>query len=143
MESRAAQSQRESPTHTSTQQTPDGSTKPSQRTLTTAIGRAKMRGVVLVCLLVCAVLLLAKQGEGHVTFFSPKQMKEMEALAKQKELGARSEDGTPEETSDQPVPQEEPLAQGTEVELSIKLSAEQLEHVTQEIIKDALENGAA
>ncbi|XP_063067015.1 motilin-like [Engraulis encrasicolus] len=109
-----------------------------------------MRGVILVCLMVCAVLLLAKQGEGHVTFFSPKQMKTMEMEAKQKELGARSEDGTPEDTSVQPVPQEEmvpepqpePAAQGTEVEIAIKLSAEQLEHITQGLIKDALEHGA-
>lgn len=38
----------------------------------------KMRGAVLGCLLlVCAVLLLTEQAEGHVTFFSPKEMREM------------------------------------------------------------------
>lgn len=102
-----------------------------------------MRGAVLGCLLlVCAVLLLTEQAEGHVTFFSPKEMREMVEKAKQK--GARSEDGTPEETSVQPLPQvEEPQVPATEVEISIKLTAEQLEHVTKEVIKDALENGAA
>lgn len=33
------------------------------------------------------------------------------------------------------------IMKATEVEISIKLTAEQLEHVTKEVIKDALENG--
>ncbi|KAG5272856.1 hypothetical protein AALO_G00170050 [Alosa alosa] len=49
-----------------------------QCTPTTATGTVKMRGAVLGCLLlVCAVLLLVEQAEGHITFFSPQQMEEM------------------------------------------------------------------
>ncbi|XP_041916249.1 motilin-like [Alosa alosa] len=100
-----------------------------------------MRGAVLGCLLlVCAVLLLVEQAEGHITFFSPQQMEEMRLKGK----GPRSEDKTPEETSVQPLPlEEDPQVHGTEVEISIKLTADQLEHVTKEIVKDALEIGAA
>ncbi|XP_062409575.1 motilin-like [Sardina pilchardus] len=97
-----------------------------------------MRGAVLGCLLlVCAVVLLVEQAEGHITFFS---LKEMENMRKK----VRSTEETPEDRSVQPLPlEEEPLAQDSGVEISIKLTADQLEHVTKEIVKDAMEIGAA
>ncbi|XP_030623878.1 motilin-like [Chanos chanos] len=90
-----------------------------------------MRGTVAACMVVvCVVALLAEQAEGHFTFFSPKEMRVMKEREGKKDVEPRSEDGMFEETSVSPIPEEDRSASpGQTVEIGVKLTAKQLEHV--------------
>lgn len=92
-----------------------------------------MRGcVVLACLLV----LLVERTEGHITFFSPKEMKWMREREGRKDMEPRSEDAQFEEVTGQQLPQDKT------VEISLRLSPKQLDHVTpvlEEIIHEIVE----
>lgn len=102
-----------------------------------------MRGAVAGCLvLVCLVALLAERTEGHITFFSPKEM----MLLKQeregrKDMEPRSEDGQFEEVTVQQLPQAGGNPDKT-VEIAVRLSPKQLDHVApvlEEIIHEMVE----
>ncbi|KAK1901586.1 Ghrelin [Dissostichus eleginoides] len=88
-----------------------------------------MRGAVTGCLvLACLVVLLAERTEGHITFFSPKEMMLMKEREGRKDMEPRSEDGQFEEDKT--------------VEIAIRLSPEQLAQVApvlEEIIHDIVE----
>ncbi|KAJ4927231.1 hypothetical protein JOQ06_014966 [Pogonophryne albipinna] len=100
-----------------------------------------MRGAVTGCLvLACLVVLLAERTEGHITFFSPKEMMLMKEREGRKE--PRSEDGQFEEVTVQQLPEVEHGNPDKTVEIAIRLSPEQLAQVApvlEEIIHDIVE----
>ncbi|XP_035812680.1 motilin-like [Amphiprion ocellaris] len=107
-----------------------------------------MRGAVAGCvLLVCLVALLVERTEGHITFFSPKEMKLMKEREGRKDMAPRSEDGQFEEVTVQQVPQMERSGnQDKTVEIAVRLSPTQLDHVApvlEEIIHEIVEHQKA
>ncbi|XP_034536254.1 uncharacterized protein mlnl [Notolabrus celidotus] len=96
-----------------------------------------MRGAVAGCVvLVCLVALLAERAEGHITFFSPKEMMLMKEREGRKDMEPRSEDLQFEEVTAQQPPQEKT------VEIAIRLSPKQLDQVApvlEEIIHEIAE----
>ncbi|XP_056266902.1 motilin-like [Pseudoliparis swirei] len=81
------------------------------------------------CLAVaCTLLLLAELSEGHITFFSPK---EMMLMKERKDMEPRSEDGQFEEVTGQQLPRLERGGNPDQtVEIAVRLSPKQLDHVT-------------
>nr|XP_046240372.1 motilin-like [Scatophagus argus] len=97
-----------------------------------------MRGAVAGCvLLACLVALLAESSEGHITFFSPKELRLLKQEQEgRKDMEPRSDDGQFEEVTVQQLPQDKT------VEISIRLTPKQLDHVTpvlEEIIHEIVE----
>lgn len=79
-------------------------------------------------MLACMVVLLAERTEGHITFFSPKEMMLMKG---KKEMEPRSEDSQFEEVTVQQLPQLEHGGNPDKtVEIAVHLSPKQLDHVT-------------
>ncbi|XP_042357853.1 motilin-like isoform X2 [Plectropomus leopardus] len=104
-----------------------------------------MRGAVAGCLvLACLVALLAERTEGHITFFSPKEMIEMRGREGRKDMEPRSEDGQFEEVTDQQPPQVELGGNPDKtVEIAVHLSRKQLDDVApmlKDIIHEAVED---
>ncbi|KAG7229766.1 hypothetical protein INR49_012562 [Caranx melampygus] len=93
--------------------------------------RMSMRGAVTGCVvLVCLVALLAERTEGHITFFSPKEMMQMKEQKSRKDMETRSEEGQFEEVTIQQLPQEEQVETPDKtVEIAVRLSPKQLDHV--------------
>ncbi|XP_039468808.1 motilin-like isoform X1 [Oreochromis aureus] len=91
-----------------------------------------MRGAVAGCVvLVCLMALLVQRTEGHITFFSPKELMLMKEREGRKDMEPRSEDGQFEEVTVQQVPQTERGGNPEKiVENSVRLSPKQLDHVT-------------
>ncbi|XP_075951998.1 motilin-like isoform X2 [Anarhichas minor] len=91
-----------------------------------------MRRAVIGCLvLACLMALLAERTEGHITFFSPKEMMLMKEREGRKDMAPRSEDGQFEEVTVQQLPQLERGGNPDKtVEIAIRLSPKQLDHVT-------------
>ncbi|XP_034440627.1 uncharacterized protein mlnl isoform X2 [Hippoglossus hippoglossus] len=106
-----------------------------------------MRGAVAGCLvLVCLVALLAERTEGHITFFSLKEMKQMRDREGTKDLGPRSEDSQLEPVTVPELPQVEHDGNPDKtVEFTVRLSPKQLDHVApvlEEYIEEILEEKA-
>ncbi|XP_070758383.1 motilin-like isoform X1 [Enoplosus armatus] len=106
--------------------------------------RMSMRGAVAGCLvLACLVALLAERTEGHITFFSPKEMMLMKEREGRKDMEPRSEDGQFEEVTVQQLPQVERGGNPDKtVEIAVRLSPKQLDHVApvlEEIIHEIVE----
>ncbi|XP_060926643.1 motilin-like [Limanda limanda] len=106
-----------------------------------------MRGAVAGCLvLVCLVALLAERTEGHITFFSLKEMKQMRDREGTKDLGPRSEDSQLEPVTVPELPQVEQDGNPDKtVEFTVRLSPKQLDHVApviEEYIEEILEEKA-
>ncbi|XP_029682444.1 motilin-like isoform X2 [Takifugu rubripes] len=99
-----------------------------------------MRGAVTGCLvLVCLLVLLAERAEGHITFFSPKEMMVLKEQEGKKFVEPRSEDEQFEEVTVQQLPQDKT---DKTVAIAIHLSPQQLDHavpVLEEIIKEMVE----
>ncbi|XP_035487732.1 motilin-like [Scophthalmus maximus] len=101
-----------------------------------------MRGAVAGCvLLACLAALLTERTEGHITFFSPKEMMLMKEREGRKDMEPRSEDGQFEEVTVQQLP---PVEHGDDktVEIAVRLSPKQLDHVApvlEEIIHEIAE----
>ncbi|KAM6947549.1 motilin-like isoform 2-T2 [Lycodopsis pacificus] len=94
-----------------------------------------MRRAVIGCLvLACLMALLAERTEGHITFFSPKEMMLMKESEGKKDMAPRSEDGQFQEVPVQQLPQLEhgghPGNPDKTVEIAVRLSPKQLDHVT-------------
>ncbi|XP_068449598.1 motilin-like [Clinocottus analis] len=86
------------------------------------------RAVTGCLVLACMVALLAERTEGHITFFSPK---EMMLMKERKDMEPRSEDGQFEEVTVQQLPQVERGGNPEKtVEIAVRLSPKQLDHVT-------------
>ncbi|CAJ1051516.1 motilin-like isoform X2 [Xyrichtys novacula] len=69
-----------------------------------------MRGAVAGCMvLACLVALLAERTEGHITFFSPKELMEMKEREDRKDMAPRSEDSQP---GDVTTPDNPPVENG-------------------------------
>ncbi|XP_056301958.1 motilin-like [Danio aesculapii] len=78
-----------------------------------------MRGSVTGCLLlICVVTLLAEQAEGHIAFFSPKEMRELREKEGRKDADSRAEGLLVDETSP-----EEDGGDLTPIEIGLKLTA--------------------
>ncbi|KAM9410537.1 motilin-like isoform 2-T3 [Pholidichthys leucotaenia] len=100
-----------------------------------------MRGAVVGCVsLVCLVALLVETVEGHITFFSPKELQMMKDREGRKNMEPRSEDGQSEEVTVQQVPQVEHGGNSEKtVEIAVRLPPKQLDHVApvlEEIIRE-------
>ncbi|XP_040015257.1 motilin-like isoform X2 [Xiphias gladius] len=93
--------------------------------------RMSMRGAVAGCVvLACLVALLAERTEGHITFFSPKEMMLMKEREGRKDMEPRSEDGQFEEVTIQQSSQVERGGNPDKtVEIAVRLSPKQLDHV--------------
>ncbi|XP_070693959.1 motilin-like [Pempheris klunzingeri] len=103
-----------------------------------------MRRAVAGCaVLACLVALLAERTEGHITFFSPKEMMLMKEREGRKDMEPRSEDGQFEEVTVQQLPQVERGGNPDKtVEIAVRLSPKQLDHVApvlEEIIHEIVE----
>ncbi|XP_069009096.1 motilin-like [Embiotoca jacksoni] len=100
-----------------------------------------MRGAVAGCvMLACLVALLLERTEGHITFFSPREMMLMKEREGKKE--PRSDDGQFEEVTVQQLPQMENGNPDKTVEIAVRLSPKQLDHVApmlEEIIHEIVE----
>ncbi|XP_037535120.1 motilin-like [Nematolebias whitei] len=103
-----------------------------------------MRGAVVGCVvLACLAVLLVERTEGHITFFSPKEILLMKEREGKKDTEPRSEDGQFEEVTIQQAPRmerdgnpENPL------KLDIRRSTKQLDHMDpllNQIIHDIVE----
>ncbi|CAG5983301.1 motilin-like [Menidia menidia] len=90
-----------------------------------------MRRAVAGCMvLVCLVGLLVERTEGHITFFSPKEMLLMKEREGRKDMEPRSEDGQFEEVSTRQLPQVERDGNPDKtMEIAVRLSPKQLDHV--------------
>ncbi|XP_035653383.1 motilin-like [Oncorhynchus keta] len=105
-----------------------------------------MRGAVTGCVvLVCLVAMLHERAEGHFSFFSPKEMRELKALQDKlgrKDMEPRSEDGQFQDVTIQQLPEDDGGTPGKTVEISVRLTAKQLEHVApvlEDIIHEMVE----
>ncbi|KAK6321015.1 hypothetical protein J4Q44_G00079910 [Coregonus suidteri] len=105
-----------------------------------------MHGAVTGCVvLVCLVAMLGERAEGHFSFFSPKEMREMKALQDKlgrKEMKPRSGDGQFQDVTIQQLPEDDGGTPEKTVEISVRLTAKQLEHVApvlEEIIHEMVE----
>ncbi|KAK0148431.1 hypothetical protein N1851_011236 [Merluccius polli] len=108
-------------------------------------GNMSIRGAVGGCVLaVCLVAMMVESTEGHITFFSPREMMLMKEREGKKVMEPRSEDGQFQEASLPQLPEtvsvENP--QDRTIEIAVRLSAQQLYHVTpvlEEIIREIAE----
>ncbi|XP_061687289.1 motilin-like isoform X2 [Syngnathoides biaculeatus] len=93
--------------------------------------RMGMRGAVSGCVvLACLAALLVERTQGHITFFSPKEMMLMKEREGRKDMEPRSEDGQFEEVALQQLPQTEHGANPDKtVDIAVRLSPKQLDHV--------------
>ncbi|XP_071015433.1 motilin-like [Oncorhynchus clarkii lewisi] len=102
-----------------------------------------MRGAVTGCVvLVCLVAMLHERAEGHFSFFSPKEMREMKDKLGRKDMEPRSEDGQFQDVTNQQLPEDDGGTHGKTVEISVRLTAKQLEHVApvlEDIIHEMVE----
>ncbi|KAK9529353.1 hypothetical protein VZT92_013452 [Zoarces viviparus] len=91
-----------------------------------------MRRAVIGCLvLACLMALLAERTEGHITFFSPKEMMLMKDREVRKDMAPRSEDRQFEEVTVKQLPQLEDGGNPDKtVGIAVRLSPKQLDHVT-------------
>ncbi|XP_037107930.1 motilin-like [Syngnathus acus] len=98
---------------------------------TTPLSGLSMRGAVAVCVvLACLVALLVERTQGHITFFSPKEMMLMKEREGRKDMEPRSEDGQFEEVAVQQLPQVEHGGNPDKtVDITVRLSPKQLDHV--------------
>ncbi|KAJ3603339.1 hypothetical protein NHX12_031081 [Muraenolepis orangiensis] len=99
-------------------------------------------GAVGVCvLLLCLAAMMVETTEGHITFFSPKEMMLMREREGKKTMEPRSEDDQMvQEASVPQLPETDP--QDGTIEIAVRLSAQQLYHVTpvlKEIIREIAE----
>ncbi|XP_061583802.1 motilin-like isoform X2 [Cololabis saira] len=86
-----------------------------------------MRGAVASCVvLVCLVALLVERTEGHITFFSPKEMMLMKEREGRKDMEPRSEHDQSEE---QLAKMGRDGSPGRTLEVSVRLSPKQLDQV--------------
>ncbi|XP_056114374.1 motilin-like [Rhinichthys klamathensis goyatoka] len=75
-----------------------------------------MRGAVTGCLvLLYIVALQADQADGHITFFSPKEMRELREKEGRKDADPQAEEVLIDETGGEPV--------GQPIEIGVKLTA--------------------
>ncbi|XP_061640867.1 motilin-like isoform X1 [Phyllopteryx taeniolatus] len=90
-----------------------------------------MRGAVAGCVvLACLVALLVERTQGHITFFSPKEMMLMKEREGRKDMEPRSEDGQFEEVALQQLSQAEHGGNPDKtVDIAVRLSPKQLDHV--------------
>ncbi|XP_035245893.1 uncharacterized protein mlnl isoform X1 [Anguilla anguilla] len=92
--------------------------------------RCTLIGALAAAFLVAA---LVERAESHFTFFSPKEMREMmergRAGKKSVDLEPRSEEGQFEEVAIPERSEEVGGSQGKSVEIGVRLSAKQLDHV--------------
>ncbi|CAL8338012.1 unnamed protein product [Lota lota] len=103
-----------------------------------------MRGAVGGCVLVvCLVAMMVESTEGHITFFSPREMMLMKERDGKKVMEPRSEDGHFQEASLPQLPETESGGNPDRtIEIAVHLSAQQLYHVTpvlEEIIREIAE----
>uniref|UniRef100_A0A1A7WND1 Si:ch211-260m19.8 n=2 Tax=Iconisemion striatum TaxID=60296 RepID=A0A1A7WND1_9TELE len=101
-------------------------------------------GTVAGCMvLVCTLVVLAERTQGHITFFSPKEILLMKEREGKKDMGPRSEDGPIEDVTVRQAPQMERNPNpGNAVELDVRLSPKQLGRVApvlEEMIHDIVE----
>lgn len=100
-----------------------------------------IRGAVAGCVvLVGLVAFLVEKTEGHITFFSPREMMLMKEREGKKDMEPRSEDGQFQDVTIQQVP---PNPEKT-VEIAVRLSPKQLDHVApvlEELIHEIEEDG--
>ncbi|KAM4583172.1 motilin-like isoform 2-T4 [Fundulus diaphanus] len=102
-----------------------------------------MRGAVAGCVvLACLLALVAERTEGHITFFSPKEMQQMKQNGK-KDMETRSEDGQFEEVTVQQAPlMEHNRNSDNTLEVAVRLLPRQVDHVApvlEEIIHEIVE----
>ncbi|XP_055036359.2 motilin-like isoform X1 [Misgurnus anguillicaudatus] len=85
-----------------------------------------MRGAVTLCLgLVCIIALLAEQAEGHITFFSLKEMRELREKESKKDADLRAESSLIDEVSPEDAGGETVVRiHGQNVETGLKLNAQ-------------------
>ncbi|XP_057702575.1 motilin-like [Corythoichthys intestinalis] len=110
-----------------------------------------MRGAVVGCMvLTCLVALLVERTQGHITFFSPKEMSDMRMLKQRegrKDMAPRSEDGQCEEVAVQQLPQTEHGGKPDKtVDTTAHLSLKQLDQVApvlEELIHEIVEQQQA
>ncbi|CAL8381004.1 unnamed protein product [Boreogadus saida] len=106
--------------------------------------KMSMRRAVSGCVLVvCLVAMMVESTEGHITFFSPREMMLMKERDGKKVMEPRSEDGQFQEAS---LPELSETESGGKpdrtIEIAVRLSAQQLYHVTpvlEEIIREIAE----
>ncbi|XP_043978787.1 motilin-like isoform X2 [Gambusia affinis] len=102
-----------------------------------------MRGAVAGCVvLVCLLALVVERTEGHITFFSPKEILKMKQNGK-KDMEARSEDGQFEEVTVQQAPlTEHDGSPDKTLEVAVRLLPRQVDHVApvlEELIHEIVE----
>ncbi|KAL0977779.1 hypothetical protein UPYG_G00161080 [Umbra pygmaea] len=101
------------------------------------------RGAVMCCVLL--VCLLAEQMEGHFSFFSPKEMREMKALQDKldrKNMEPLTGDGQLQEVTNKKLREVDGATPEKVVEIGVRLTAKQLDHVgpvLEEIINEMVE----
>ncbi|XP_037831163.1 motilin-like isoform X2 [Kryptolebias marmoratus] len=103
-----------------------------------------MRGAVAGCVvLACLATLLVERTEGHITFFSPKEIQTMKDKEGKKGMEPRSEDGQFEDVTIRQAPQMERVENPENtLELDVRLSPKQLDHVApvlEDIIHEIVE----
>nr|XP_057926983.1 motilin-like [Doryrhamphus excisus] len=103
-----------------------------------------MRGTAAGCVvLVCLLALLAERTQGHITFFSPKEMMLMKEREGRKDMEPRSEDGQFEDVTVEQLPQAERGGNPDKtVDITVRLSPKQLDHVApvlEELIHEMVE----
>ncbi|XP_034143383.1 uncharacterized protein mlnl [Esox lucius] len=105
-----------------------------------------MRGAVMCCvLLVCLVAMFAKQVEGHFSFFSPKEMREMKALQNKlgrKDMEPQTENGQLQDVTIKQLREVDGRIPEKIMEIGVRLTAKQLElvgPVLEEIINEMVE----
>ncbi|XP_061919301.1 motilin-like isoform X2 [Entelurus aequoreus] len=111
---------------------------------TTRQSRMSIRGASAACVaLLCVVVLMAETTHGHITFFSPKEMMLMKEREGRKDMEPRSEDGHFEEvTVEQLPPAEHATNLDKTVDITVRLSPKQLDHVApvlEELIHEMVE----
>ncbi|XP_054878115.1 motilin-like isoform X2 [Poeciliopsis prolifica] len=102
-----------------------------------------MRGAVAGCVvLVCLLALVVERTEGHITFFSPKEILKMKQNGK-KDMETRSENGQLEEVTVQHAPlMEHDGLPDEKLEVAARLLPRQVDHVApvlEEIIHEIVE----
>lgn len=93
-------------------------------------------------LLVCFVVMMGQQAEGHITFFSPGEMKALKEKEEKKVMETRSEDGQIEKATVQLSQEEGDGISDNAVEISMHLSAKRLDHVApmlEEVLQGIME----
>lgn len=94
---------------------------------------------VVACVLLLCVQL--RSSEGHITFFSPREMMLMKEREGKKDMEPRSEDGQLQDVNLQQLQETEHSTEKS-VELTLRLSPKQLDHVApvvEELIQEMVE----